>query len=135
MVALRYLFDLCCYRMLKGWERNSFTKGPKILLLIIMLLMVFMLRVQCQDGFCFFRLEGIGRNCSERGMKNMTYISIHFRRTDMINHLTFFHNLTYVNDTYFLNAIHFFKKKYDVSNEFIPQCSPISNLIKLHLSK
>ena len=62
-----------------------------------------------------FRLEAIGRNCSEKGMRNITYISIHYRRTDMINHLTFFHNLSYVDDSYFLHAVQHFKKKHNVS--------------------
>ena len=45
----------------------------------------------------------------------VTFVSIHVRRSDYANHLSVLYNLTYVDDDYFKKATQYFRDKYKVS--------------------
>jgi hypothetical protein len=46
---------------------------------------------------------------------NFTFVSIHARRTDYGYHLKALYNLTYVETSYFLNAMEYFTEKFQVT--------------------
>ena len=66
--------------------------------------------------FHYLRLENIGRNFTHGSdnLENITFVSIHVRRTDYAHHMSVLFNLTYVEDSYFFNAIQYFRKNFDV---------------------
>jgi len=45
---------------------------------------------------------------------NFTFVSIHSRRTDYERHLKILFNLTFVDTSYYFNAMEFFKTKFEV---------------------
>jgi hypothetical protein len=44
----------------------------------------------------------------------VTFVSIHVRRSDYANHLSILYNLSYVSDDYFKKATQYFREKYQV---------------------
>ena len=57
-------------------------------------------------------------------LKELTFISIHVRRTDYDYHLNYWYKLTYVSEQYFEEAMQYYKEKYQVIHLTIQQlCS------------
>ena len=46
--------------------------------------------------------------------EDITIVGVHARRTDYAHHLSFLYNLTLVDDQYFLQAMSFYKEKFQV---------------------
>ena len=59
------------------------------------------------------------RLSSYRDVMNVTFVSVHVRRTDYAHHLSVLYNMTFVEDKYFNQTIELCRKRYKV-NSFIP---------------
>ncbi len=64
-----------------------------------------------------YRLEILGQNFTNgsQDLSDVTFISIHVRRTDYAHHMSVLYNLSYVTISYFQDAIHYYKSNYNVS--------------------
>ncbi len=67
--------------------------------------------------FLTFRLENLAQNFTNgsEDLSDVTFISIHVRRTDYAHHMSVMYNMSYVNTSYFHDAINYFKSNYNVS--------------------
>jgi len=85
----------------------------------------------CQN----LRLKNIGRNFTggSDNLDNITFVSIHVRRTDYAHHMSVLYNMTYVEDSYFSHAIQYFKNKFDVRIFFKLLMKQKEKLFPLHI--
>ena len=53
-------------------------------------------------------------------LEDLTFVSIHVRRTDYAYHLNYWYNLTYVSNDYFQRAKQHYKNQFHVSYHCLP---------------
>ena len=69
--------------------------------------------------FLFGRLEEVSRNFSKSSeTEEITFVSVHGRRTDFANHLSVLYNFTFVEDEYFFRAIERYRKTFKVIQSY-----------------
>jgi hypothetical protein len=75
-----------------------------------------------------FRLESLARNFTDgsEDLSDVTFISIHVRRTDYAHHMSVLWNMSYVNTSYFHDAIKYYKSNYNVSVCFCTNIWPLA---------
>ena len=89
---------------------------------------VFCLRVIKLD----LRLENLGRSFTSGNpdLSNVTFISIHARRTDYQRHMSVLYNMSHVDETYFRRAIDYYSTRYHVSGDKTKKLSKSGTMLQ-----
>jgi hypothetical protein len=65
-----------------------------------------------------FRLYSIKQRSSKRDASDVTFVSIHVRRTDYAHHLSVLYNISFVDIDYFNTTVQVCRQKYKVQTTY-----------------